>query len=118
MYLYCFSRVVSVIHPDYPAIYRTQPKDLSNLVPYYACMTAYTMDDIRAKRAYYGEFMLVLESDREYDFHNFTTTFGDEEDAEGLQDNEIRVEGMKDGDYLSVDIPVGRIEHVYGHREA
>lgn len=87
-------------------------------MPYYACMTAYTMDDIRAKRAYYGEFMLVLESDREYDFHNFTTTFGDEEDAESLQDNEIRVEGMKDGDYLSVDIPVGRIEHVYGHREA
>lgn len=81
-------------------------------------MTEYTMDDIRAKSAYYGECMLVLESDREYDIHNFTTTFGDEEDVNGLQNNEIRIEGMKDNEYLSVDIPVGRIEHVYAHREA
>jgi len=75
------------------------------------------MDEIRAKRAYYGEFMLVLESDREYDYHNFTVTFGDESDADALLGNEIRIEGMKDGEHLVVDIPVGKIEHVYAHRE-
>jgi len=81
-------------------------------------VSRYTLDDIRQKVQYYGEFMLVLESDREYDFHTFTTTFGDEEGATALADNEIRIEGMKDGEFLSVDIPVDTIEHVYGHREA
>ena len=81
-------------------------------------MSEYTLDEIRRKAEYYGEFMLVLESDREYDFHNFTVTFGDEENADALLGNEIRIEGMKDGEYVSVDIPVGTIEHVYAHREA
>lgn len=80
-------------------------------------MSEYTLDEIREKAEYYGEFMLVLESDREYDYHNFTVTFGDESDADALLGNEIRVEGMKDGEHLVVDIPVGRIEHVYAHRE-
>jgi hypothetical protein len=84
----------------------------------------YTLDDIREKASYYGEFMLVLESDREYDFHNFTTTFGDEEETPpALREDEIRVEGLLEGedDHVEdavVDIPVERIEHVYAHREA
>jgi hypothetical protein len=85
--------------------------------------TAYTLDDIREKASYFGEFMLVLESDREYDFHNFTVTFGDDEEAEALRENEFRVEGLhedEDGEteHLVVDVPVGRVEHVYAHREA
>ena len=43
--------------------------------------TEYTFDDIKAKMTGFGEFMVVLESDREYDFHQLTVTFGDEEDA-------------------------------------
>jgi len=83
----------------------------------------YELDDIREKARYFGEFMLVLESDREYDFHNFTVTFGDEEDADSLRENELRVEGLhedEDGEreHLVVDVPVGRVEHVYAHREA
>jgi len=85
--------------------------------------TAYTLDEIREKATHFGEFMLVLESDREYDFHNFTVTFGDQEDADALAENEFRVEGLHtDGDgeteHLVVDVPVGRVEHVYAHREA
>ncbi len=81
-------------------------------------MVEYTLEEIREKASYYGEFMLVLESDREYDYHNFTVTFGDESDEEALRNNELRIEGMKDGEYLCVDIPVERVEHVYAHREA
>lgn len=81
-------------------------------------MSGYSTEAIRGKAEHFGEFMLVLESDREYDFHNFTVTFGDEEEAAALSENEIRIEGMKDGDYLIVDVPVERIEHVYAHREA
>lgn len=79
----------------------------------------YTFADIREKAQHYGEFMLVLESDREYDFHNFTVTFGDEEGAEALRDNEIRIEGVdgESGEHLVVDIPVERIEHIYAHKE-
>lgn len=81
-------------------------------------MAEYTLGAIRAKADHYGEFMLVLESGIEYDFHNFTTTFGDETDEGCLLDNEIRIEGIGgDGDHLIVDIPVSRIEHVYAHRE-
>lgn len=85
--------------------------------------TAYTLDDIREKAQYFGEFMLVLESDREYDFHNFTVTFGDESDAPALAANEFRVEGLHedergDTEHVVVDVPVGRVEHVYAHREA
>lgn len=81
-------------------------------------MSNYTLDQIREKAQYYGEFMLVLESDREYDYHNFTVTFGDDSSGIALSDDELRIEGMKDGEYLVVDIPVDRIEHVYAHREA
>ena len=85
--------------------------------------TAYTLDEIRAKATHFGEFMLVLESDREYDFHNFTVTFGDQEDADALAENEFRVEGLhtdEDGktEHLVVDVPIGRVEHVRAHREA
>lgn len=82
-------------------------------------MTAYTPNEIREKLAYYGEVMVVLESDREYDLHNFTVTFGDQDDdADALRESELRIEGMHDGDYLVVDVPISRIEHVYAHREA
>jgi hypothetical protein len=80
-------------------------------------MTAYTAEDIRNKALHYGEFMLVLESEREYDFHNFTVTFGENTDEPALLDNEIRIEGVMDGEHLVVDIPLHRIEHVYAHRE-
>jgi len=80
-------------------------------------MAAYTAEDIRNKASYYGEFMLVLESDREYDFHNFTVTFGEDTDEPALSNDEIRIEGIMDGEYLVVDIPINRIEHVYAHRE-
>lgn len=80
-------------------------------------MSEYTLDDVREKAEFYGEFMLVLESDREYDFHNFTVTFGDEEDAKSLREDELRIEGLDGSEYLVVDIPVKRIEHVYAHRE-
>lgn len=85
--------------------------------------TAYTFDDIKAKMGEFGEFMVVLESDREYDFHQLTVTFGDEEDApQSLRENEFRLEGLmedEDGEIEDrvVDIPVGRVEHVYAHRE-
>jgi len=77
----------------------------------------YTANQIREKAQYYGEFMLVLESDREYDFHNFTVTFGEDESSPALSDDEIRIEGVMDGEHLVVDIPIERIEHVYAHRE-
>jgi hypothetical protein len=91
----------------------------------------YSLEDIETKAEYYGEMMIVLESDREYDFHQFTVTTGQRDSYEvkpgqelpPLADGEIRIEGMKedeDGDLeeVVVDIPVGRIEHVYTHREA
>jgi hypothetical protein len=77
----------------------------------------YTANQIREKAQYYGEFMLVLESDREYDFHNFTVTFGEDESSPALSDDELRIEGVMDGEHLVVDIPIERIEHVYAHRE-
>jgi len=78
---------------------------------------SYTIDDLKEKAAYYGEFMLVLESDREYDFHNFTVTFSSDE-AQALSEDEFRIEGMDEsGEHLVVDIPVDRVEHVYAHRE-
>ena len=85
--------------------------------------TEYTFDDIRDKQQDFGEFMVVLESDREYDFHQLTVTFGDEEDAPpALRENEFRLEGLmedEDGEIEDrvVDIPVGRVEHVYAHRQ-
>lgn len=85
-------------------------------VQYYT-MSNYTLDDIREKADHYGEFMLVLESDREYDYHNFTVTYGDESDTVALRNDELRIEGMSSGEFIAVDIPVGRIEHVYAHRE-
>ena len=77
----------------------------------------YTANQIREKAQYYGEFMLVLEIDGEYDFHNFTVTFGEDESSPALSDDEIRIEGVMDGEHLVVDIPIERIEHVYAHRE-
>jgi hypothetical protein len=86
--------------------------------------TAYTLGQIKKKAEHFGEFMVVLESDREYDFHNFTVTIGPEEGDRlpPLADNEFRIEGLhedEDGDteHLVVDIPVGRVEHVYAHRD-
>lgn len=86
--------------------------------------TAYTLGQIEKKAEHFGEFMVVLESDREYDFHNFTVTTGPKEADRlpPLADNEFRIEGLHedaDGDteQLVVDIPVGRVEHVYAHRE-
>jgi len=80
-------------------------------------MSTYTLDDLREKAALFGELMLVLESGEEYDFHLFTATFGDEERNVGLRENEVRIEGLGEEEYLVIDIPVGRIEHVYSHRE-
>lgn len=80
-------------------------------------MGHYTIDNIREKANHYGEFMLVLESDREYDFHTFTVEYGDSSSGIALRNDEIRIEGVSDGEHLVVDIPVSRIEHVYAHRE-
>jgi len=93
--------------------------------------TEYSLEEIQTKAEYYGEMMIVLESDREYDFHQFTVTTGPRgayevkpgQELPPLGESEIRIEGMKedeDGDVeeVVVDIPVGRIEHVYTHREA
>jgi hypothetical protein len=80
--------------------------------------TEYTLEQIEQKAEHFGEFMVVLESDREYDFHNFTVTLGPTEGDRlpPLAENEFRVEGMHDDEYLVVDIPVGRVEHVYAHK--
>mgnify|MGYP006914311100 CR=1 FL=1 len=32
-------------------------------------------------------------------------------------ENEVRIEGLGEEEYLVIDIPVERIEHVYSHRE-
>lgn len=81
--------------------------------------TEYTLEQIEEKAQHYGEMMVVLESDREYDFHNFTVTTGptDGDNLPPLAENEFRIEGMHEGDDLVVDIPVGRVEHVYAHRD-
>jgi hypothetical protein len=80
--------------------------------------TEYTLEQIEQKAEHFGEFMVVLESDREYDFHNFTVTTGPTEGDRlpPLATNEFRIEGLHDGEHLVVDIPVGRVEHVYAHR--
>ena len=80
-------------------------------------MANYTMDDVRDKAAYFGEMMFVLDSGEEYDFHFHTVTFGDDSDAHALAENELRIEGIRDGEFLVVDVPVGSIEHIYTHRE-
>jgi len=92
--------------------------------------TEYSLEEIQTKAEYYGEMMIVLESDREYDFHQFTVTTGPRgayevkpgQELPPLGEGEIRIEGMKedeDGDVeeVVVDIPVGRIEHIFTHRE-
>ncbi len=92
--------------------------------------TEYTLEQIEAKANHYGEMMIVLESDREYDFHNFTVTPGPQDAYDvkpgqtlpPLAENEVRIEGLHEEDgeepeSVIVDIPVGRIEHVYTHRE-
>lgn len=81
----------------------------------------YTKEQIEAKRDHFGELMLVLESDREYDFHNFTATFGDEVDDDSLRADEVRIEGLREEggstEHIVVDIPLDSIEHIYSHRE-
>jgi hypothetical protein len=60
-------------------------------------MSEYSLERLRRKVEYYGECMMVLESDREYEF---------------------RLEGhSSDQEYLVVDIPAHRVEHVYAHKE-
>jgi hypothetical protein len=58
-----------------------------------------------------GELMIVLESGVEYDLHSHTTEVDTEEDI-------IKTEGMKDGEYVVVEIPAESVEHTYFHREA
>lgn len=81
-------------------------------------MSEYSLERLRQKVEYYGECMMVLESDREYDVHNLTVTWGDQEDAPELCEHEFRLEGhSSDQEYLVVDIPAHRVEHVYAHKE-
>jgi hypothetical protein len=47
----------------------------------------------------------------EYDRYSHTTEIDTEDDV-------IRTEGMKDGEYVVVEIPVEPVEHTYFHREA
>jgi hypothetical protein len=80
-------------------------------------MSEYSLERLRAKVEHYGECMFVLESDREYDVHNLTVTWGDLADEPELCEHELRIEGMHDHDHLVVDVPAHRVEHVYAHRE-
>lgn len=68
-------------------------------------------DELKERLENCGELMIVLESGVEYDLHTHTTKIDTEEDV-------IRTEGMKDDEYVVVEIPVETVEHTYFHKEA
>ena len=68
-------------------------------------------DELDDKLGRCGELMVVLDSGLEYDLHSHTTEIDTENDV-------IKTEGMKNGEYVVVEIPVESVEHTYFHREA
>jgi|APHM01.1.fsa_nt_gi hypothetical protein len=68
-------------------------------------------DELDEKLGRCGELMVVLESGVEYDLHSHTTEIDTGKDI-------IKTEGMKDGEYVVVEIPAESVEHTYFHREA
>ena len=57
-----------------------------------------------------GEMMVVLDSDREYELHTH--------DTEAVNNELVRTEGMRDGEYLVVQFRAADVEHYYIHRES
>lgn len=61
----------------------------------------------------YGEVFFVLDSDREYEIHgersySFLTRGGE---------TLVRVDGLRDDEYIITEFPLDAIEHHYSHKE-
>lgn len=61
----------------------------------------------------FGEAFVVLDSDREYVIHG---TEGYEYKAR-VGGTFVRVEGLRDDEWVKAEFPLDAIEHVYTHRE-
>lgn len=76
-------------------------------------MAEYDANRFEAKVKRLGEVFVVLDSDREYIVHG---TEGYEL-VEYVDFTEVRIEGMKDDEYVKAEFPLDAIEHVYTHKE-
>jgi len=72
----------------------------------------YTKDYVTRVVQKYGEVFFVLDSGEEYEVHGTDST----EFTTGPE-KMIRVEGLRDDEYVIVEFPVDAIEHHYTHRE-
>ena len=63
--------------------------------------------------AEYGEVFFVLDSDREYEVHGERSYDFVDIDGETF----VEVEGLAEDEYLTVQFPLGAIEHHYSHKE-
>lgn len=70
---------------------------------------AYSKEQFEDVVERFGEVFFVLDSDREYQVHGT--------ESYEVDNGVVHVEGMKDGEYLVVEFPLGAIEHHYSHKE-
>lgn len=75
----------------------------------------YTEDYLSHVVSRFGEVFVVLDSDREYQLHGQESY--DVHDGHPDSGQVVRVEGMKDGEYVIAEFPLDSIEHVYTHKE-
>lgn len=77
---------------------------------------AYSVSQLKDKISRFGEVFLVLESGKEYEVHG-TESIDFINQATQRKTTEIRVEGMRNGEYIIAEFPLDSVEHVYTHRE-
>ena len=74
---------------------------------------AYTESEFERIVREFGEVFFVLDSDREYEVHGERSYEFVETDGETF----VEVEGLAEDEYLTVQFPLGAIEHHYSHKE-
>jgi hypothetical protein len=73
-------------------------------------MGEYKLSGIADALGEWGEVVVVLESGIEYELHKQDTELYE---TSGM----VQTEGMRDGEYQVVNIPVEAIEHTYTHKQ-
>jgi len=77
---------------------------------------AYSVSQIKDKISRFGEVFLVLDSGEQYEVHGLESIEFINQ-ATSRKTTEVRVEGMRDTEYIIAEFPLETIEHVYTHRE-
>lgn len=78
-------------------------------------MAEYAKAVLREKVSRFGEVFIVLDSGVEYECHG--TEQLEFRNAKNGVFEEVRVEGLRDDEWVIVEFPLDSIEHVYTHRE-